>query len=361
MDQYNPTHPSSAGFIEHDDERVTIYQGCKFVFPYNACVTPEEFPGLYATRNELPDEVQGPIFGKVVELFREPSGKVSRAEVKLWRDVEHDDDDFEPWLGIDLDDQDQLSALVSSVYMGDWDEVQVNSSKTWTCELCGKDVHSDHVSLERHEEMGCGAHLHADCAAWISERLEPYRPTDASREFKNLVCEWRNANPTLGCYTAAHGVPFTVVMVFPGSRYGRAMSQVNSGEMTVEFYDARYMHTRHGQFVSRYGLSILLGQNPWSSRGYGDGLLLDAGVESWRIDGACMNSIISDLLFWLSTNASKGARFEHVTDEDLAEVIRLVEDRIDQSEDDEQRRRLTEVASRIPAHRQHHISRPGHG
>lgn len=331
----NPTYPSSAGFITSTDGgRITVYQGCKLVLPYNACLTHDDFPGLYALNRDLPDEVEGPMFGKVVAIERDETGLVTRLDVKLWR--QHDDLDDEAWLGLDLDDPDQLAALVDMAYLVEWDELQLNTSKTWTCELCGEEVHSDFVSLDRHKETGVGYHLHPDCGAWVAERLDNTRPIsdrEIGATFKGIVHEWRTANPSIGRFINRDGVPFNVVVVFSGSPYGRSHCLTNDGETTVEFYDARYMHTRHGQFVSRYTLSSLLGQSRWSQRQYGQGLILDGGLSAWTVDGETMNTIIDTLLAWLAEHASKGLRFQHVTDADLAVVRRLVEDRIELSED----------------------------
>ena len=55
----------------------------------------------------------------------------------------------------------------------------------------------------------------------------------------------------------------------------------------VRFYDARYMHTELGQFVSEYYTkTILSGES---------GLLLDGGVDSWSIS----NTGMAEIRTWL--------------------------------------------------------------
>jgi len=73
-------------------------------------------------------------------------------------------------------------------------------------------------------------------------------------------------------------VPINVRVVHPGDPYGMANLLTNDGdEAMVEFYDARYPHTDHGQFVSRYTLSTLNGL------GRGNGLMLDTGDPEWSV------------------------------------------------------------------------------
>ena len=59
-------------------------------------------------------------------------------------------------------------------------------------------------------------------------------------------------------FTAANGVRFTVRILREGDKYGRneclkwGDNENFLGGWGVEFYDARYPHTKYGQFVSRY-------------------------------------------------------------------------------------------------------------
>lgn len=71
--------------------------------------------------------------------------------------------------------------------------------------------------------------------------------------------------------------PLNVRMVFPGDKYGRDDVLTHNGdEPLVEFYDARYPFTEHGQFVSRYYLSTL-------KEGPARGLNLDGGIPAWSV------------------------------------------------------------------------------
>lgn len=91
--------------------------------------------------------------------------------------------------------------------------------------------------------------------------------------------------------TASHGVPFMVLYDVPSG--------------LVEFYDLRYP-MRHfnsevraklgadmpGQFVSRYYVTTLLGEDEHSPDHIDWGaLLLDGGVDDWKIDGQAMRMV----------------------------------------------------------------------
>jgi hypothetical protein len=70
---------------------------------------------------------------------------------------------------------------------------------------------------------------------------------------------------------------FNIRVIKPGERYGRNDALTNdSDDSLVEFYDARYPHTPHGQFVSRYYLTTFMEIN-------GQGLRLDGGVPDWSL------------------------------------------------------------------------------
>lgn len=91
--------------------------------------------------------------------------------------------------------------------------------------------------------------------------------------------------------TAANGVPFRVVYYSPGET-GPYPHAASATKELVEFYDGRYQHTKHGQFVSRYYLSTLLGRDPYSSRVTG-GLSLCGGEASWQLDAASMQLVVA--------------------------------------------------------------------
>lgn len=70
-----------------------------------------------------------------------------------------------------------------------------------------------------------------------------------------------------------NNVPFTVLLVDEGDRYGKV----------VKFYDSRYPHGNYGQFVTEYYASTLLeGED-------GFGLSLYADVRDWFIDSKNMD------------------------------------------------------------------------
>lgn len=70
--------------------------------------------------------------------------------------------------------------------------------------------------------------------------------------------------------------PLNVHLVMPGESYGRTGAIVNNdNEPLIEFYDARYPHTDHGQFVSSYTMRSLSENPPLI------GLRLDGGIPDW--------------------------------------------------------------------------------
>lgn len=91
-------------------------------------------------------------------------------------------------------------------------------------------------------------------------------------------------------FIAGNGVPMRVRIIYKGDAYGRDGCIVAESDMPlVEFYDRRYDHTEHGQFISRYYLKSLL------DRGYG-GLLLDGGVPAWQVSADNMSRTVLPLL-----------------------------------------------------------------
>ena len=55
-----------------------------------------------------------------------------------------------------------------------------------------------------------------------------------------------------------NGVPFNARLILKGETYGlNDVLTHDKPEPLIEFYDARYMHTKFGQFVSRYYLSTI--------------------------------------------------------------------------------------------------------
>lgn len=86
--------------------------------------------------------------------------------------------------------------------------------------------------------------------------------------------------PIRRTFTAANGVPFTVVVIPEGTEPNK------SSGVVVEFYDARHAHTVYGQFVARYPLDAIV-----KRADVGAGLDLDGGVDDWTIDGATMGRL----------------------------------------------------------------------
>jgi len=85
------------------------------------------------------------------------------------------------------------------------------------------------------------------------------------------------------------GTPFNVVAILPDANYGLDDCLRNeSGEILIEFYDARYKHDKHGQFISRYYLKTLLEGEA--------GILLEGSVQEWFIDNAAMEIVRRSLV-----------------------------------------------------------------
>ncbi len=101
--------------------------------------------------------------------------------------------------------------------------------------------------------------------------------TDISLEPKTT---WTVRDGVLSLADNGDYAPLNVRVVHPGDAYGLDDVLTNDGdEAMVEFYDARYPHTEHGQFVSRYNLSTLNGHAP------GTGIDLDGGIPDWSVTG----------------------------------------------------------------------------
>lgn len=78
------------------------------------------------------------------------------------------------------------------------------------------------------------------------------------------------------------GIPFRVVYGIREDIHGRPMTEYGK---VVAFYDRRFLHTRHGQFVSDYDADTLLNRPIY-------GLNLRGNVENWSIDR--INMIVVD-------------------------------------------------------------------
>ena len=76
---------------------------------------------------------------------------------------------------------------------------------------------------------------------------------------------------------------FNIKIIHTGGAYGRNDCVTNDGSPLIEFYDPRYQHTPHGQFVSRYSVSTIMDHT--------GGLCLDGGVPEWTVSAADMAEI----------------------------------------------------------------------
>lgn len=80
--------------------------------------------------------------------------------------------------------------------------------------------------------------------------------------------------------TTYNGVPFRVVYGFREYLNGEL-----SPTKVVAFYDRRYPHTEHGQFVADYSADTLLDHPEYR------GMALYGGEPSWVIDGHTMGLV----------------------------------------------------------------------
>ena len=92
-----------------------------------------------------------------------------------------------------------------------------------------------------------------------------------------------------------NGLRFNLRAIFKGDKYGLNDCLINEEQLLIEFYDDRYKHTEHGQFVSRYYAETLLGNEyEWHERigTDGHGLCLDGGVKDWAIDALSCEMVL---------------------------------------------------------------------
>jgi len=91
-------------------------------------------------------------------------------------------------------------------------------------------------------------------------------------------------------------IPFHVRMIMPGDKYGLMDRLTHVGvQPLVEVYDARYPHTKFGQFITRYYLSTLY------SGTHDYGLCLNESIPEWSL------SVVqhSTLVHWAESMATK--------------------------------------------------------
>lgn len=86
--------------------------------------------------------------------------------------------------------------------------------------------------------------------------------------------------------TNSRDIPFTVRVVQQGEHYGLDDVLVHDrADPLIEFYDARFPHTPHGQFVSRYYAHTLAASTE-------NGLTLHGGVPDWVVDGPGFQRVV---------------------------------------------------------------------
>lgn len=95
---------------------------------------------------------------------------------------------------------------------------------------------------------------------------------------------------TVTATNATGKVPFVARILRRGDRYGLDNVLTWDEERPgVEFYDARYPHTRFGQFVARYYVHTIQEQAPGHHKTVAEtGLDLMGYEPAWKIDGQTM-------------------------------------------------------------------------
>jgi hypothetical protein len=104
-----------------------------------------------------------------------------------------------------------------------------------------------------------------------------------------IIASWKNTtrnkimSNSITFTNNDNGITFKAVMIYEGDRYGRDNCLINDEEALVEFYDTRFPHTKHGQFISRYFAKTLIGECEYSYGDISNGMNLDGGIPSWTI------------------------------------------------------------------------------
>ena len=83
-----------------------------------------------------------------------------------------------------------------------------------------------------------------------------------------------------------------------GGRYGLHNDLINENKPLAEFYDTTYADDTfgpQGQFVSRYDIDTLLGQDGWGRDLTGQGLSLDTSIPAWSVTAKEMAQVLSYL------------------------------------------------------------------
>ena len=85
---------------------------------------------------------------------------------------------------------------------------------------------------------------------------------------------------------------FNVRILSKGDKYGRDFCLTHDEDKPiVEFYDRRYPHTEFGQFITRYYVGTILGNDGYSGKGEG-GLILDGGNrDEWTVSARDMDVV----------------------------------------------------------------------
>ena len=85
---------------------------------------------------------------------------------------------------------------------------------------------------------------------------------------------------------------YNIRVVDKGMKYGRDFGLTTESEKPlVEFYDARYPHSEFGQFITRYYVGTILGNDGYSGKGEG-ALILDGGhADVWTVSSRDMEIV----------------------------------------------------------------------
>ena len=89
------------------------------------------------------------------------------------------------------------------------------------------------------------------------------------------------------------GRPWGIQIILTGDTYGRSNSIVNDRGPMVEFYDSSRVHEgRNPQFVSRYNIEVLKGDEYGPAHPGPHGLNLQGGVPGWSVSAEAMHLVM---------------------------------------------------------------------
>lgn len=75
--------------LDENEEKHPVARGTHLVFPGR--IDPDTFPGFWS-RGDLPDWLDGPLYGTVQKIQTDGRGRVTYMDVGLWREYDAEDE-----------------------------------------------------------------------------------------------------------------------------------------------------------------------------------------------------------------------------------------------------------------------------